>query len=299
MPVPRLAAPLLLALLLALAPSRAAAQQPPGTDVYLLDLSVRGGRMQLGKALNITDRDGYDNQPSFTADGRSVLYTSIREDGQADIYRYDIARRQTVRVTRTAESEYSPTLTPDRRGISVVRVEPDSTQRLWRFGLDGGEGELLLPDVRPVGYHAWADGNTVALFVLGSPATLQFADLRTGQSTVVAENIGRSLHRVPGRAAISFLRKTAEGERWIEEIDVASRTVRPLVRPLDPGEDYAWTPDGKLLMGQGSKLFLWDRSTGGEWREIADLEGAGIREITRIAVSPKGDRIALVGARSR
>jgi dipeptidyl aminopeptidase/acylaminoacyl peptidase len=285
--------------LLLLAAPRAAAQQPPGTDIYLVDLEVQRDRLQLGTPLNITDREGYDNQPSFTADGRSVLYTSIREDGQADIYRYDIAGRETVRVTRTAESEYSPTHTPDGRGISVVRVEPDSTQRLWRFGHDGGEPELLLSEIRPVGYHAWADEETVALFVLGTPATLQLADLRTGLAEVVAKDIGRSLHQIPGRGAISFLRRTAEGERWIEELDVASRAVRPLVRPLEQGEDYAWTPDGKLLMGQGAKLFVWDPALGGDWREIADLSAAGIGEITRLAVSPQGDRLALVAARGR
>lgn len=293
----RRALALFLALLL-FASHGAVAQQPPGTDIFLVDLVVRGGSVQLGTPLNITDREGYDNQPAFTADGRSVLYTSIREDGQADIYRYEIARRATVRVTHTLESEYSPTTMSDRRGISVVRVEPDSTQRLWRFGLEGGEPELLLPGVRPVGYHAWVGEHTVALFVLGSPATLQFADLRTGQAEVVAEDIGRSLHRIPGRRAISILRRAPEGERWIEEVDVGSREIRRLIRPLEQGEDYAWTPDGKLLMGQGAKLFFWDQVVGGDWREIADLSTAGISEITRIAVSPRGDRLALVVARS-
>jgi hypothetical protein len=290
-----LAVSLSLAPLLLAAPP-AAAQQPPGTDIFLVDLVVRGGGIQLGTPLNITDREGYDNQPAFTADGRSVLYTSIREDGQADIYRYDIVRRETARLTRTAESEYSPTVAPDLRGITVVRVEPDSTQRLWRFGVEGGEPELLLPGVRPVGYHAWADEHTVALFVLGSPATLRLADLRTGEAEAVAEDIGRSLHRIPGRRAISFLRRTPEGERWIEELDIASREVRRLVRPLEAGEDYAWMPDGRLLMGQGAKLFLWDPAAGSDWREIADLSAAGIGGITRLAVSPLGDRLALVAA---
>lgn len=280
-----------------LAVPAATAQQPPGTDIFLIDLVARDGAIQLGAPVNITDRAGYDNQPSFTPDGRSVLYTSIREDGQADIYRYEIATRATVRVTRTSESEYSATLTPDGRGISVVRVEADSTQRLWRFGLEGGEPALLLPEIRPVGYHAWADEKTVALFVLGTPATLRIADLSTGRGEVVAENIGRSLHRVPDHNAISFVRRTAGGERWIEVVDIASREIRRLVQPLERGEDYAWTPDGKLVMGQGSKLYLWDPVEGGEWREIADLSGAGVRQITRLAVSPRGDRLALVGAR--
>jgi hypothetical protein len=142
------------------------------------------------------------------------------------------------------------------------------------------------------------DEHLVALFVLGSPATLRLADLRTGEAEIIAEGIGRSLHRIPGRRAISFLRRAPGGERWIEEVDIASRKVRRLVRPLEPGEDYAWLPDGKLLMGQGAKLFLWDPAVGGDWREVADLGAAGVREITRLSVSPRGDRLALVVARS-
>ncbi len=284
--------------LLALAAARpAAAQQPPGTDIFLVELTVRAGALQVGRPIRVTDRTGYDNQPNFTPDGRGILYTSIREDGQADIYRYEIESGLTSQVTRTAESEYSATALPDGRGISVVRVEADSTQRLWRFGWEGEEPELLLAGVRPVGYHAWADEATLGLFVLGSPATLQLADLRTGRAEVVAEGIGRSLHRVPGRRAISFLRRTGEGERWIEEIDVESRATRRLVQPLERGEDYAWTPDGRIVMAAGSKLYLWDPALGGEWREIADLTGAGVGGITRLAVSPAGDRLALVAAR--
>jgi len=66
-------------------------------------------------------------------DGHGVLYTSIRNK-QADIYRYDLQSGATTQVTNTAESEYSPTLMPDRKNISVVRVEADGkTQRLWKF----------------------------------------------------------------------------------------------------------------------------------------------------------------------
>jgi Tol biopolymer transport system component len=258
---------------------------------------VRGGVLVVGQPARVTDRDGYDNQPSFAPDGGSLLYTSIREDGQADIYRYDIASGLTSRVTQTAESEYSATSLPDGSGISVVRVEADSTQRLWRFGWEGGKPELLLSAVRPVGYHAWADEFTLGLFVLGTPATLQLADLRTGEAEIVVEGIGRSLHRVPGRRAISFLRRDGEGDRWIEEIDVANRAIRRLVQPRGRGEDYAWTPDGRIVMAEGSKLFIWDPAKGGEWQELADLAGTGIREVTRLAISAAGDRLALVAAR--
>lgn len=275
----------------------AVGQQPPGTDIFLVELADHGGTLTVSRAVNITDRDGYDNQPAFTPDGSAILYTSIRGDGQADIYRYELATGQIDRVTRTMESEYSPTPLPDGQGFSVVRVEADSTQRLWRFGWEGDRAELLLPEVRPVGYHAWVDEATVGLFVLGSPPTLQIANLRTGEAETVAEGIGRSLHRVPGRREISFTRRSAEGERWIEAVDVDSRDIRRLVQIVGPGEDYAWLPDGRIIMGQGSVLFIWDPMTDGGWVELADLSGYGIDGITRLAASPEGDRIAIVGAR--
>jgi hypothetical protein len=284
----------------------AAAAGLPATDIFLLHLAEQNGEVRVSpsadrrtaqpRATNITDRAGYDNQPMFTPDGRHVLYTSIREDGQADIFRYDTRRGVTEQVTRTPESEYSPTPTPDGRGISVIRVEMDSTQRLWRFDRQGRNPRLVLERVAPVGYHAWSDAHTLALFVLGSPPTLQLADTRTGEAELLAENVGRSLHRVPGRRAISFVHKVSEEEWWIRTVDPETRQTAPVARTLPGVEDYAWTPGGTLLMGQGSTLYRWDAGTA-RWRPVAELAEAGVRGITRLAVSPRGDRVAVVGRR--
>ncbi len=128
-----------------------AQQAPPSTDVWL----VRWGG-KAGDARNLTDRPGYDNQPSFSPDGRWVLYSSAR-DGQTEIYRYDVAQHVTMPLTATAESEYSPQVMPDGLAFSVVRVEADSSQRLWAFSMNGRTAVPLLADTKPVGYHAWAD----------------------------------------------------------------------------------------------------------------------------------------------
>src|SRR5262245_53006272 len=158
---------------------------PPDTEIFLATLTTSNGTPSIVRPVNISNGPGYDNQPSFTPDGRSVLFTSIRGGRQTDIYRYDIAARSVARVTDTPESEYSPTLTPDRAHISVIRVEADGTQRLWQFTKEGKEPQLVLPDVKPVGYHAWIDAQTLALFVLGQPATLQLADTRSGKADVL------------------------------------------------------------------------------------------------------------------
>jgi hypothetical protein len=272
-------------------------QAPPSTDIFLLDLKQQGARVSAGKPVNITSRPGYDNQPMFVDGGRSILYTSIREDGQADIYKYDVASGGRARITRTKESEYSPTVMPGGRFISVVRVEPDSTQRLWKFPIEGGaQPSLVLEAVKPVGYHAWIDAQTVAVFILGQPSSLQLVDLRTDKAERVAESVGRSLHIIPRQGRLSFVHKVADKEWWIKSLDLKTRKVTPLVKTLSGSEDFAWLPEGVLLMASGSKLFKLAPASESDWQEVADFSQAGIRAITRLAVSPKGDKMAVVAS---
>ncbi len=275
------------------APARG--QAPPGTDIYLLAASGTGSAMRLSTPRRVTDRPGYDNQPSFTPDHASLLYSSIRDDGQADTYRYDIATGAVTRVTHTPESEYSPTVMPGGAGFSAVRVEMDSTQRLWRFDLNGGNPSLVLEQLAPVGYHAWMDPDRVAVFVLGTPPTLQMADVRSGRTAVLTNDIGRSLHKVPSRPAVSFLQRGADGP-WIVERHLESGATRVLTRPVGQNEYFAWTPTGSILMAEGSVMFRW-RDGGVGWVRVADLGHFGILEISRIAVSGDGRWIAVVAAR--
>jgi Tol biopolymer transport system component len=84
--------------------------QAPNTDVFLAPLSRIGDSLIVGAAVNVTHRAGYHNQPSFLPDGSGFLYTAVGDDGQADIWRYDIASGRGSRVTATPESEYSATV---------------------------------------------------------------------------------------------------------------------------------------------------------------------------------------------
>ena len=267
---------------------------PPAADIYLVDLKMKNGQIELGKPMQMTEWRGYDNQPMFLPDGKSLFYTSIRDDGQADIYQYKIAENAITNVTKTFESEYSATPTPDGKFFSVIRVERDSTQRLWKFPLAGGEPALVFENVKPVGYHTWGDANTVAMFVLGNPPTLQLGDARTGKAEVIEKNIGRSLHKIPKREAISFVHKVAENEWLIKQLDLKTRAISTLVKTLAGSEDYAWTPNGIVLMGKEAKLFQYDLKKNADWKEIADFSKAGWKSITRLVVSPKGDRLAVV-----
>ncbi len=47
-----------------------------GTDIYVGSLSLSGGRLAVMGLKNATNRDGYDNQPSF---GPSGTFSSMRQ----------------------------------------------------------------------------------------------------------------------------------------------------------------------------------------------------------------------------
>ena len=261
-----------------------------GTDLFLLDVSLRGRAVELGRPVRLTERAGYDNQPAFSADGRTLYFTAIA-DGNADIQRLDLATRRVTPVLRSAESEYSPTPAPGG-GLSVVRVETNDTQRLWRIG-DDGKADLLLPGIKPVGYHAWRDADTLVLFVLGDPSTLVVAERGSGRAETVARDVGRCIRAVPGRPAVSFVEKVATGEWWLSEVTFPSRALKRLARMPQGVEDYAWLGGARVLAGQGNRLLelvLPD----GTWQERARFDAPELQNVTRLALSPAGDRLVLV-----
>jgi hypothetical protein len=283
-------------LLVLTAAATAAGQAPSNPEIYLMPLSVRGATVTVGTPVNITNRPGYDNQPSFTADGRELYFTSVRADSQADIYKYHVEAKTTERVTKTApESEYSATQLPYPKNFSVIRVERDSTQRLWTLSPDGSDGRPTFANIKPVGYHTWIDTYHAALFVLGSPNALVFADTRTGKGDTLARNIGRSLVTLPHGGGFSFFAR--RGQEWVVTAVRLTRAnkvayVQPLVA-APAGMDYIVWIGGSAMGGTGSKLMVWTPGASG-WREVADLSSQGITRISRIAVTRDLKRLAIV-----
>ena len=268
---------------------------PPDPDVYLAPLTGSGADLRIGAVTNVSDRLGYDNQPAFTPDGSALLYTAMDGAGQADIMRYDLATGAASLLTETfPESEYSATPIPDGSGFSAIRVEADSTQRLWRFDWDGTAAAPILPDVAPAGYHAWSGMEHLVLFVLGDPPTLQVAAPGPGLGLVSDSAIGRSLQPIPGTGEISYVR-LSDDAGTVMALSPSTGESRLIGPTLGGGQDHGWTPAGDLLMGNGGVIHRWDPDQG-EWTPVA-MEQAFEGVISRLAVSSDGSLLAFVGSR--
>ena len=269
------------------------AQTPaPATDIYVYRLD----RPQDG-VVNITKRAGYDNQPAYL--GARLAWTR-QSEGKTDIWWLNL--EAPAAFTKTPESEYSAALTADGKGVAVIRVELDSTQRLWRFPIGPGAPSVVLADIKPVGYFAYLDSTTLALFVLGSPNTLQIADTRTGKGTVVTMNVGRSLQRVPGGRRASFTQRVS-GKTMLQTVDPTPRAdgsfAIDTVATLPDSADYVvWRTPLTLITGAGSRLMQLHLPAR-EWTLLADLSAQGIQRISRLALSPDGRRLAFVADEPR
>ena len=261
----------------------------PNTEVYLFDLiKSESGQYNITNPVNISDNAGYDNQPSFWPDGNSIIYART-VDGQTDIARYYIGSGKTKLITNTPQgSEYSPTPTPDGN-ISSIRLDTTGLQLLYKYDLSGNS-EILVEEL-VIGYHAWLGKSRLAAFILGEPNTLHIVDVKKGKNKKVAENIGRSLHKIPGFGNLSFLDKSKE--QWvIKGMDPRKESIVEISIALEGAEDYCWTPSGELLMGKDSKI--WIRKGYEGWEELFDIQNYGLNGITRMTVSPDGNMIAMV-----
>ena len=280
--------------LLALLPWVVNAQSNP--EVYLGDVLFSDGTISVSNLINISQNPGYDNQPSFLLDGTGVLFSSSRENGQTDVALFDISTSTKNWLTNSnGLSEYSPVQTPDKRAISFIILAEDGTQQFWKTTAGNPDPEILEKD-DVVGYYTWYNADTYFCFVLptdSAPSTLQKHQLSTGQKEIIAQNPGRSIHIIPGTKKISYVDKNGESAWLVTSYNPENRSTIKLTETPVNSEDMVWIDDENFLIGKGNTLLVWN-SENGYSTPVKLFEETG--SITRLALSPDGQKIALVFA---
>ncbi len=266
------------------------------TDIVTLDLRPHHDHVHAGSLVQVTDRDGYDNQPYFVDHDR-ILFSSIRDGEQADVFRYTISQARLERLTETPESEYSPKLTPEGDAFTVVRVEMDGvSQHLYRYSLEGDSPERLLPEVDDIGYYAWAGPHRVALFRVGDPSSLHLADLSTGELHHVQDRIGPVLQSIPGTDAVSFVDQSDPERPVLKRLDGASGEVTTVAELPSGALEHVWMSDATVLMGHEGTLYRSTRDPERPWHPLKGLDEV-VGPFDRLALAPSGFRLAVVTQR--
>lgn len=265
----------------------------PATDIHLYDLVTTDSVLLLSNGKNITPRAGYDNQPHFHQKKPLLFFVSADAQGRTDIFEHNYRKGRERRVTQTHDKEYSPTLTPDGRFLSCILQKDNGAQYLVKYPVRGGGADTLINN-RIIGYHAWVNERQVLVFTLPQPFNLELIDVTTGIAHTLTDSIGRSLHRIPGTRNMSFIQRTPANDFEIRMLEVAPVRISTIAKALPGTEhDMAWTPDKKILMSSGKDLFVLDQLSGA-WKKVKFTGTTPAGNITRIAVSADGKKIALV-----
>lgn len=265
----------------------------PNTDVFLFDLNTDNGMYQVSNFQNISNNGGYDNQPSFL-DNETILYAGTR-NGQTDIVKYNLNYGSKTWICNTEGGEYSPLKIPNQNAVSAIRLDSDGKQRLYRYDLKSSTNAVLL-DTLVVGYHLWFDQNTIISSVLEADyLSLYSSDLKTGINKKITTHVGRSLHHIPNSNLISFISKNTDGTAEIKSLNPKTGVIKTIAPILPEVEDMCWLSDGCILMAKDDALYKLNSKNKLEWTEVASLKSYGFKNPSRLAVSPDGKKLAVVG----
>ena len=265
-----------------------------GTEIFLLDITNSSGNITLSNPKNITNRKGYDNQPFFHP-SQPLLYYTAMHDGQTDIWSYNLKTGVELQITNTIDSEYSPTVTPNKKYLScIVQRKSNGDQDLVKYNIKKPtETQMIFESQKTgkIGYQAWLNPNELITFVLGEPQTLHYQHLISKKDLIIAPNIGRSLHLIPKQKAFSFVQQIEK--KWlIRSFNPQKNTIIDIAESHPDSEHYnAWLSENTILESRNTDIFSYSLMTK-EWK-IVNLPNMLLnRKISRMAI--KGNKIAIV-----
>jgi len=265
-------------------------QAQSNTEVYLFNLNFSDQEFKLSDPINISNNEGYDNQPSFLLNEKSVLFSSNR-NGQTDVVKYDIESKSSSILTNSEGSEYSPMQTPDLDYYSCIILEQNGQQLLWKYPFGQGQPEKVNPELK-VGYHVWRNKNELYVFVLEEDGNNLYK-IKNNEIIPMFKSIGRSLNFSVDRDELAFIQKDSAGNKIMLHNPNNDKT-RFLTNGIEGSEDFCWLDKNTLIMGNGSKLYKFNIKKSKSWVEVFDLSFFNLDDVTRLAVSPDKSNIVLV-----
>lgn len=274
------------------------------TEVWVGSLDMSDGRFAVSNLVNISNHPGYDNQPAFFPDGSRLVFTSqiavLDDTGHAvRAVIHDFASGASTSLPGALG--FSPTPAADGTSLMLLR-----DGRVWLH--DAAGKEIALTETTDAGYYARFDDRTWVLFMNDKQRRIVIYDAKAKALDAMAVGAVTAPIRIPGKPAVTFVAAepfpAPEGEAaknapprklYLRQLDLKDRHVTTLAAiPFATSGSHVWTSRGTLLMASGHTIYEWSPARPDEWRQAAQLDNPELQGVTRIALSPRGDRIALV-----
>lgn len=269
------------------------------SEIFLLDIKFKQDKIEISNVKKISNNKGYNNQPIFVSNDK-ILFTSER-NLQNDIVQYDSSENSLKYLTNTLTSEYSP-IRYKKNKVTAVSLDEKGEQYLRIYNIKDNTFKIPFTD-KIVGYYNYSKKirNLIISSVLeNNQLVLYTSNLKTKEHTYIDNNTGRSIHNIPknkfGEEKISYISK--KDSIWnINYVDLSSYNTKTITTTLNNNEDICWFKDGTILTSYKNNLYIFNSKLSKDWKLLCSLEEYGITNISRIAINPDNDKLALVNSK--
>ena len=269
------------------------------SEIFLLDIKFKQDKIEIFNVKKISNNKGYNNQPIFVSNDK-ILFTSER-NLQNDIVQYDSSENSLKYLTNTLTSEYSP-IRYKKNKITAVSLDKKGEQYLRIYDIKDNTFKIPFTD-KIVGYYTYSKQikNLIISSVLeNNELVLYTTNLKTKEHTYVDNNTGRSIHNIPkykfGQEKISYISK--KDSIWnINYVDLSNYKTKTITTTLNNNEDICWFKDGSILTSHKNNLYIFNSKLSKNWKLLCSLEEYGITNISRMAINPDNDKLALVNSK--
>jgi len=284
---------LILSFCLFLSHSRA---QMPETSIYYIKYIMEGDNLKTTEIKEISNGNGYNNQPSFSPDCKIIYYTSnISDSLQTDLYAYDLSKQNYRKISSSILSEYSPMIQPGLIfGLSHVRVEEDKKQQLRVYSHDYSSTTNLVPCSDSVGYYVWSDSSRLGLIILNNG--LEFHTYKLGDSftKMISKNAGRFINYDKKYKNYLFLSRDTISNS-INYFNINKGEIQYKIPAMSGCEDYAIDLNSDIYGSLDGKLFRFKNT---KWDQVADLSKQ-IGSFYRMAFCNCGEHLCVVSYKGK
>ena len=260
-----------------------------------------------GKSTRLTDSPAYDHSPSWSPDGKRVLFASDRS-GVEELYLLDaddtehpeIVKAHKFKVTRLTNSPDEPTgamFSPKGDLITFLRAG-----KLWSMKPDGTDVKAIISDLQVMDYDWSPDGKYIVyarqdgsfaseIYIVpsdGSAPAKNVSRYSTFNGDVTWSNTGGKIAFVSQRRGtysmhvLSLQKPSADGGSPGKSVDIDWEDIHLRVERV-----AAIPADGGAISTDGNSVAFRSSSNGDDlW--VASSDGRSVNRITTGNQSPRG-----------
>jgi len=258
----------------------------------MFDLKLAQDNIEVSNMINISNNDGYDNQPFFEND--TIIYYTSNRNGQTDILKYDLLNDVKQFINSSDGSEYSPQKIPNSNKLSAIRLDKDGAQNFYMFDLNNGHSYQLKTNL-VIAYYTWLDNETIVSAVIeGNALNLFIIDTKNGKAQKIEDHVGRSFQKIPETNLISYVSKE-NGKDWkIKTFNPINGHTQTIASTLNNQEDIYWLSSNTIITSKNSVLYKYTKGKNSEWEQITDLKLRGILNTTRMTSNTINTKLLIV-----